>query len=75
MYKPNPIKTDHIRLPDDLAELTEQIAAQVHDIWAQGRIAAGQTFFTEATVENRERVDRVKLYLPARTALVLEFLR
>lgn len=44
MYKPNPIKTDHIRLPDDLAELTEQIAAQVHDIWAQGRIAAGWTY-------------------------------
>ena len=41
----------------------------------QGRIAAGQIFFTEATVENHERVDRVKLYLPARTALVLEFLR
>ena len=40
----------------------------------QGRIAAGQMFFTEATVENHERVDRVKLYLPARTALVLEFL-
>ena len=38
----------------------------------QGRIAAGQEFFTEATVENDERVDRVKLYLPARTALVLE---
>ena len=44
MYKPNPIKTDHIRLPDDLAELTEQIAAQVHDIWAQGRIAAGWVY-------------------------------
>ena len=41
----------------------------------QGRIAAEQTYFTEATVENNERVDRVKLYLPARTALVLELLR
>ena len=38
----------------------------------QGRIAAGQVFFTEATIENHERVDRVKLYLPARTALVLK---
>ncbi|MBQ4198846.1 MAG: alpha amylase C-terminal domain-containing protein [Kiritimatiellae bacterium] len=38
----------------------------------QGRIAAGQTFFSESSVRGSERVDCVKLYLPARTAVVLE---
>ena len=31
-------------LPDDLIALTEQIAENVHDIWAQGRIAEGWTY-------------------------------
>ena len=37
----------------------------------QGRIAARQTFFSEPSVVGDERVDHVKLYLPARTAIVL----
>ena len=37
----------------------------------QGRIAARQTFFSEPSVVGDERVDHVKLYLPARTAVVL----
>ncbi len=38
----------------------------------QGRIVAKQTFFSEPSVIGNERVDHVKLYLPARTAIVLE---
>ncbi|MCR5783067.1 MAG: Ryanodine receptor Ryr [Clostridia bacterium] len=41
MYKPEPINTDHIGLPDDLIDLTEDIARQVHEIWALGRINDG----------------------------------
>ena len=37
----------------------------------QGRIAARQMFFSEPSVVGDERVDHVKLYLPARTAIVL----
>ena len=37
----------------------------------QGRIAARQTFFSEPSVVGNERIDHVKLYLPARTAIVL----
>ena len=31
-------------LPQELSELTEQLAARVHDIWAEGRISEGWTW-------------------------------
>ena len=41
MYIPNPINTNHIELPKELLELTEQIADNVHENWAAGRVAEG----------------------------------
>lgn len=43
-YVPKPLDTDGIELPDDLLELTEKIAENVHDVWAEGRIAEGWTY-------------------------------
>lgn len=40
-YIPHPISTINITLPEDLLELTEQIAANVHEVWSAGRIAEG----------------------------------
>lgn len=44
MYKPNPIDTSDIVLSDDLLELTEKIAENVHEVWAEGRIKEGWTY-------------------------------
>ena len=44
MYTPNPICTDHVELPADLLELTEKIAENVHEIWAEGRIREGWSY-------------------------------
>lgn len=44
MYKPKPINTDDIRLSDELLQLTEQIAENVHDVWAESRIQEGWTY-------------------------------
>ena len=44
MYKPNPIDTCKIELPEDLPELTEMIAENVHENWSIGRIADGWTY-------------------------------
>jgi len=41
MYKPEPIDTSDVVLSDDLIELTEKIASNVHDVWAKGRISEG----------------------------------
>lgn len=44
MYKPNPIDTSRIQLPDELLELTEKIAENVHENWSLGRISEGWTY-------------------------------
>lgn len=44
MYNPKPINTDDIVLSDDLLELKEKIAENVHEVWAEGRIADGWTY-------------------------------
>ena len=44
MYKPNPIDTSKIELPEDLLELTEKIAENVHENWSEGRIADGWVY-------------------------------
>lgn len=40
-YQPNPIDTAEIPLPESLTELTEQLAQQVHEVWAKGRMEQG----------------------------------
>ena len=44
MYNPKPIDTSNIKLSADLLELTEQIAENVHEVWAVGRINEGWTY-------------------------------
>ena len=40
-YRPQPIDTSDVVLPDDLLELTEKIAKNTHDVWAVGRMNEG----------------------------------
>lgn len=44
MYKPTPVDTTDVILPDELLALTEQIAENVHDVWAISRIKEGWTY-------------------------------
>ena len=44
MYTPNPIDTSDVVLPKELLKLTEKIAENVHEVWAQGRIKEGWTY-------------------------------
>ena len=46
MYKPNPVDTSAVCLPQHLLELTERIAQNVHEVWAEGRIKEGWTYGT-----------------------------
>jgi len=41
MYKPNPIDTSDVAIPDDLLPLVELIAENVHEVWAKNRIEEG----------------------------------
>ena len=43
-YIPNPIDTSDITLDEGLTALVEQMARNVHEVWAQGRISQGWTW-------------------------------
>ena len=53
MYKPNPIDTSAVSLPDELLELTEKIAENVHENWSAGRIADGWIYGEERDNEKK----------------------
>ena len=53
MYIPKPVDTGMIKLPDELMELTEKIAENVHENWAKGRIEDGWVY-------GEERNDAIK---------------
>ena len=44
LYKPKPIDTGDVILSRELLDLSEQIAENVHDVWAAGRIKEGWKF-------------------------------
>ncbi len=46
-YTPHPIDTSDVELSDELKQLTEQMARNVHDNWAVGRIKEGWTYGPE----------------------------
>ena len=43
-YKPKPIDTSKVQLPNELEDLTELLSENTHEIWAQGRIKDGWTY-------------------------------
>ncbi len=46
-YIPNPIDTSDIELPEELNPLLEAMAKNVHEVWAQTRIAQGWQYGPE----------------------------
>ena len=43
-YVPQPLDTTGVQLPQDLEQLVEKMALNVHEVWAAGRIADGWTW-------------------------------
>lgn len=46
-YTPQPIGTKDVVLPEELNLLVEQMAKNVHEVWAETRIAQGWTYGSE----------------------------
>lgn len=70
-YYPKPIDTSDVVLPDELNELVELLARNVHDNWALGRINDGWTYGSvrddvlkqhPCLVDYSELFDREKVY-------------
>ena len=43
-YVPQPMDTSDIQLPEELNVLIEQMAKNVHEVWAQSRMEQGWTY-------------------------------
>ena len=43
-YKPQPIDITDVVLPEDLKPLIEKMAKNVHEVWAESRLAQGWTY-------------------------------
>ena len=46
-YVPQPMDTSDVQLPEELNELVEMMAKNVHEVWAQSRISQGWTYGPE----------------------------
>ena len=46
-YVPQPMDTSDVQLPEELNELVEKMAKNVHEVWAQSRISQGWTYGPE----------------------------
>lgn len=46
-YTPQPVDTSDILLPEQLNELVEQMAKNVHEVWAQSRMEQGWSYGPE----------------------------
>ena len=46
-YTPKPIDTKDVVLPEELSELAEMIAKNVHEVWSAGRMKDGWTYGEE----------------------------
>lgn len=53
-YIPNPADTRSIELPKELLPLIEEMAKNVHEVWAQNRIAEGWTYGPQRDDANKK---------------------
>ena len=44
MYKPQPIDTSDVKLPEELESFVEQMSKNVLEVWAEARISQGWSF-------------------------------
>ena len=54
IYTPKPIDTSDIQLSKEMNQLVEQLARNVHDNWALGRIKEGWTYGTQRDDKNKK---------------------
>lgn len=52
-YTPQPIDTKDVRLPKELEPLVEEMAENVHEVWAETRIKQGWKYGSERNDEKK----------------------
>lgn len=52
-YVPHPIDVSDVELPEEITDLVEKIAKNVHEVWAVGRLAEGWSYGPERNDQAR----------------------
>lgn len=58
-YQPKPIDTSEIQLPEDIEQLKEKLAENIHEIWALQRMKEGWTYGKERNDVKKEHPNLV----------------
>ena len=58
-YEPAPIDTSRVTLSEDLRQLTEVLAHNTHDLWAQKRLTEGWSYGPERDDTRKTHPDLV----------------
>lgn len=58
-YKPLPLKTETIKLPEEIHVLQEQLAENIHEVWAQQRFQQGWSYGPERNDQKKEHPNLV----------------
>lgn len=58
-YQPKPLDTSKIKLPDDIQDLQEKLAENIHEIWASQRIQQRWTYGPERNDHKKEHPNLV----------------
>lgn len=53
-YIPKPVNTGNVKLPEELLPLIEEMAKNVHEVWAQNRINEGWSYGPERDDAKKE---------------------
>ncbi|MFA9558114.1 RyR domain-containing protein [Evansella sp. AB-rgal1] len=53
-YKPNPINTSMVEMPEEIQDVIEVLAKNIHETWAVQRIKEGWSYGPERNDERKE---------------------
>ena len=59
VYRPEPVDTSDVTVPEELMELVEEMSRNVHEVWAKSRMDQGWTWGEQRDDERKTHPDLV----------------
>ena len=59
VYRPEPVDTSDVTVPEELMELVEEMSRNVHEVWAKSRMDQGWTWGKQRDDERKTHPDLV----------------
>ncbi|MBR6569382.1 MAG: Ryanodine receptor Ryr [Clostridia bacterium] len=58
-YIPQPIDTSRVEVPEELQQLGEYLAKNIHEVWAQQRLSEGWTYGPMRDADKKQHPDLI----------------